>query len=84
MAYQVVVPRRQQDGTIVTVTFNIGVKDPLNAIPKAKAHNPGEDFIWEDGVVIERRGAAFHGRQRLDYSPKLSLTATASSCSEPR
>jgi hypothetical protein len=37
MAYQVVVPRRQQDGTTTTVTFNIRVKDPLNAIPKAKA-----------------------------------------------
>jgi hypothetical protein len=31
MAYRVVVPRRQQDGTIATVTFNIRVKDPLGS-----------------------------------------------------
>ncbi len=28
--------------------------------------------------------AAFNAPQRLDYNPKLSFTATASSCSEPR
>jgi hypothetical protein len=52
MAYQVVVPRRQQDGATTTVTFDVSVKDPSNAIPKAKAHHPEEDLNWEEATVI--------------------------------